>query len=133
MRISGKPEVGKATQSFLLVSALAILATGCTSQSSRIGGGTDTMTTGAVSGVPQYQTMVPPENVGTGSYQGLPSQSSGPAVVSNQPINTATTAGSGRPHGDDAGGCVVQHVPPGIAATGPDGSAGPACQSFDDL
>ncbi|MBB4120184.1 peptidoglycan DD-metalloendopeptidase family protein [Martelella radicis] len=93
MRISGVPEGGKATQRILLVSALAVMAASCSSQSARLGSNPDTMTTGSVSGVPQYQQMVPPENVGTGGYQALPSQNS--AVVSRQPINTATTAGSG--------------------------------------
>lgn len=93
MRISGLPEVGKATQGVLLVSSLAILAAGCSSETSRLSNGPDTMTTGSV--VPQYQQLVPPANVGGGGYQGLPSASSGQAVYSNQPINTATTAGSG--------------------------------------
>ncbi len=93
MRISGVPEGGKATQRILFVSALAIMAASCSSQSARLGSNPDTMTTGSVSGVPRYQQMVPPENVGTGGYQALPSQNS--AVVSRQPINTATTAGSG--------------------------------------
>ena len=92
MRISGLPEVGKATQGVLLVSSLAILAAGCSSETSRLSSGPDTMTTGSV--VPQYQRLVPPENVGGGGYQSLPS-ASGQAVVSNQPISTATTAGSG--------------------------------------
>ena len=91
MRISGLPEVGKATKGVLLVSSLAILAAGCSSETSRLSGGPDTMTTGSV--VPQYRQLVPPENVGGGGYQTLPSQ--GQAVVSNQPISTATTAGSG--------------------------------------
>ena len=95
MRISGVPEGGKATQRILLVSALAIMAASCSSQSARLGSSPDTMTTGSVSGVPQYRQMVPPENVGSGGYQALPSQNSGSAVVSRQPINTATTAGSG--------------------------------------
>ncbi|TCT34822.1 peptidoglycan DD-metalloendopeptidase family protein [Martelella mediterranea] len=95
MRISGMPEVGKATQGFLLVSALAIMAAGCTSQSARIASSPDSMTTGSVAPSTGYQNMVPPANVGSGGYQGLPSQSSGQAVVSRQPISTATTAGSG--------------------------------------
>nr|WP_272211608.1 hypothetical protein [Marinicella sp. W31]MDC2877503.1 hypothetical protein [Marinicella sp. W31] len=95
MRISGVPEGGKATQRILFVSALAVMAASCSSQSARLGNSPDTMTTGSVAGVPQYQQMVPPENVGSGGYQTLPSQNAGSAVVSRQPINTATTAGSG--------------------------------------
>lgn len=95
MRISGVPEVGKATQGFLLVSALAVIAAGCTSQSARIGGSTDTMTTGSVSPNGSYEYLVPPENVGGGGYQTASAQSSSQAVVSRQPINTATTGGSG--------------------------------------
>ncbi|AJY47144.1 peptidoglycan DD-metalloendopeptidase family protein [Martelella endophytica] len=93
MRISGMPEVGKATQGFMLVSALAVLAAGCSSESARFGGSPDTMTTGSVAPRPTYQQLVPPENVGGGGYQ--TAQTYGDPVVSRQPINTATTAGSG--------------------------------------
>ncbi|WP_319519692.1 peptidoglycan DD-metalloendopeptidase family protein [uncultured Martelella sp.] len=95
MRISGVPEGGKATQRILFVSALAIMVASCSSESARLGRGPDTMTTGSVSGIPQYQYMVPPANVGNGGYQAQQSQNAGSAVVNRQPINTATTAGSG--------------------------------------
>ncbi len=112
MRISGLPEVGKATQGVLLVSSLAILAAGCSSETSRLSNGPDTMTTGSV--VPQYQQLVPPANVGGGGYQSMPS--AGQAVVSNQPINTATTAGSGARMATTPVTVQSNALPPPVAA-----------------
>ncbi len=91
MRISGSPEFGKATQGFLLVSALAILASGCTSETARFGNGPDGMTTGSISSSASLQSMVPPENVGGGGYQTYPVNT---AAVAQQPVST-TNGNSG--------------------------------------